>query len=156
MLKPTDREKLAKALFRLTLPTEAGNRIIRAVQYDKTVYVTDTYACVRLTCDDSYDIETLVDRVVELQDAYAMTHKRVVLTDKAPTRESFETIFNRKLSDRHDATLGIKLLEKVLAVAKCVSSRVNLECRGTDTPTGFYTIGDGLRMDAIQMPVRER
>lgn len=156
MLKPTDREKLAKALFRLTLPTVAGNRIIRAVQYDKTVYVTDSYACVRLTCDDSYDTEKIVDRVVELQEGYAMVHKRVVLTDKVPTRESFETIFNRKPSDRHDATLNIKLLEKVLSVAKCISSLVNLECHGTDVPTALYTVGDGLRVDATQMPVRER
>lgn len=156
MLKPNDAEKLAKALFRLTVPTDKGTRVIRAVRYDKAVYVTDTYVCARLHCDDPYDADLLVARVVELQGAYVTTHKSVSLTDKAPSKEAYEKLFTVKDSDRHDATLGIKLLEKLLAVAKCISSRVNIECHGNATPTALYTFGDGLRLDAIQMPIRER
>lgn len=156
MLKPNDAEKLAKALFRLTVPTDKGNRIIRAVRYFNSVYVTDAYVCARLHCDDPYEADMIVDRVVELQGAYVTTHTSVSLTDKAPTKETLEKLFTVKASDRHDATLGIKLLEKLLAIAKCISPRVNLECHGNETPTAFYTFGDGLRLDAIQMPVRER
>lgn len=156
MLKPNDVEKLAKALFRLTVPTDKGHRIIRAVRYFNSVYATDTYVCVRLHCDDPYEADVIVDRVVELQGAYVATHKSVWLTDKAITKETYEQLFTGKGSDRHDATLGIKLLEKLLAVAKCISPCVNLECHGNETPTVLYTFGDGLRLDAIQMPARDR
>lgn len=156
MLKPNDAEKLAKALFRLTVPSPGkGKHIIRAACYDNRIYVTDAYVCARLTCERPYDAEALANRVAELQGAYTMVHKNVPVVGII-SKEAIEEVFTPNPSDRHDATLAIKLLDKVISVAKCISPCVNLECHGNEAPTALYTFGDGLRLDAIQMPVRER
>lgn len=156
MLKPNDAEKLAKALFRLTVPApEYAKHIIRAVPCDKQIYVTDGYVCARITCEDPDDADMLANRVFELQDAYTMEHKDVPAVGIL-SKEAIEKSFTLKPSERHDATLAIKLLEKVLAVAKRIAPYANLECHGDGEPMVFFTVGKGLRMDAVQMPVRAR